>query len=268
MSSNANILQQLEQSKTTPRNAGVRGAIGIALLASAMIFVFGALLSVNASNRAETDQVTAGELLQQARENREVFSEGFVGFRSTLSVRVDGTLMRGTCTFRMPDRLEVEMDDGKLPEAVEATIRSMLMHRVPSDRDSTDEAVGYAAADADPMGRQIMMADSYRSAYRIRDRQILKVSRGFGDNSRLVLNVMETETTVSGRYLPRHVFAVRFDQETGAIQEAWSYLSKFQLLGGDYLPLSRHVIRAGEGDTSATLIEWEDVELLDAEPSD
>ncbi|MDE0622475.1 MAG: DUF3386 family protein [Bryobacterales bacterium] len=268
MSSNANFLQQLEHGKTTPRNSGVRGSMGIALLASAMIFAFGALLSLNAGNRAETDQVTAGELLQQARENREVFSDSFVGFRSTLRVRVDGALMHGTCTFRMPDRLEVEMEDGKLPEAVEATIRSMLMHRVPSDRDSTDEAVGYAAVDADPMGRQIMMADSYRSAYRIRDRQILKVSRGFGDNSRLVLNVMETETTVSGRYLPRHVLAVRFDEETGAIQEAWSYLSKFQRLGGDYLPLSRQVVRAGKGDTGATLIEWKDVELLDAESSD
>lgn len=268
MSSNANFLQQLEQGETTPRNAGVRGAMGIALLASAMIFAFGALLSVNAGNRAETDQVSASELLQQSRENREVFSDGFVGFRSALSVRVDGILMRGTCTFRMPDRLEVDMEDGKLPEAVEATIRSMLMHRVPSDRDSSDEGVGYAAVDADPLGRQIMLADSYRSAYRIRDRQILKVSRGFGDNSRLVLNVMETETTASGRYLPRHVFAVRFDQETGAIQEAWSYLSKFQRIGGDYLPLSRQVIRAGKGDTGATLIEWEDVELLGAESSD
>ncbi|MDE0110372.1 MAG: DUF3386 family protein [Bryobacterales bacterium] len=268
MSPNTNILRQLEQRRPTPRKAGLRGAIGIALLASAMIYAFGALLSVNAGSRAATDQVTAGELLQQARENREVFSEGFVGFRSTLSVRVDGTLMRGTCTFRMPDRLEVDVEDGKIPEAVEATIRSMLMHRVPSDRDSTDEAVGYAAMDSDPMGRQIAMADSYRSVYRIRDGQILKVSRGFGDNSRLVLNVMETETTVSGRYLPRHVFAVRFDEETGAIREAWSYLSKFQRLGGEYLPLSRQVVRAGTGDTGATLIEWEDVELLDAESSD
>ena len=268
MSSNANFLQQLEHRTATPRNAGVRGAMGIALLASAMIFAFGALLSVNAGNRAETDQVSASELLQQARENREVFSEGFVGFRSRLNVRVDGILMRGTCSFRMPDRLEVGMEDGKLPEAVEATIRSMLMHRVPSDRDAVDEGVGYAAADADPLGRQMMLADSYRSAYRIRDRQILKVSRGFGDNSRLVLNVMETETTVSGRYLPRHVFAVRFDSESGAIQEAWSYLSKFQRLGGDYLPLSRQVVRAGKGDTGATLIEWEDAELLDAESGD
>ena len=238
MSSNENVLQKFEQGKTAPRSAGVRGATAIALLASALIFGLGALLSVNAGSRTEADQMTASELLQQARENREVFSDGFEGFRSDLSVRVDGALMHGTCTFRMPDRLEVEMEDGKLPEEVEATIRSMLMHRVPSDRRSTDEAVGYAAMDADPMGRRIMMADSYRSAYRIRDRQILKVSRGFGDNSRLVLNVMETETTASGRYLPRHVFAVRFDQATGAIQEAWSYLSKFQRIGGDYLPLS------------------------------
>lgn len=268
MSSNASFLQQLDQGKITPRTAGVRGAMGIALLASAMIFAFGALLSVNAGNRSEADQVSASELLQQARENREVFSDGFVGFRSTLNVRVDGTLMHGTCTFRMPDRLDVDMEDGRLPETVEATIRSMLMHRVPSDRDSSEEGVGYATVDADPLGRQIMLADSYRSAYRIRDRQILKVSRGFGDNSRLVLNVMETETTVSGRYLPRHVFAVRFDQETGAVQEAWSYLSKFQRLGGDYLPLSRQVIRAGQGDTSAMLIEWNDIELLDGVSGD
>lgn len=263
MSSKATILQQLEEGKAMPRNTGVRGAMGIALLASAMIFAFGALLSVNAGSKTDSDQVSASELLQQARENREVFSDGFVGFRSKLTVRVDGTLMRGTCTFRMPDQLEVAMEDGQLPEAVEATIRSMLMHRVPSDSDSTDEGVGYAAMDADPLGRHIMLADAYRSAYRIRDRQILKVSRGFGDDSRLVLNVMETVTTATGRYLPRHVFAVRFDSETGAIQEAWSYLSKFQWFGGEYLPLSRQVIRAGEGDADATLIEWDDLELLE-----
>ena len=66
--------------------------MGIALLASAMIFAFGALLSVNAGSKTDSDQVSAGELLQQARENREVFSDGFVGFRSKLTVRVDGTL--------------------------------------------------------------------------------------------------------------------------------------------------------------------------------
>ena len=268
MSTEATQLQQLKQSKAASRHSSVQGAIGIALLASAMIFGFGALLSVNAGGRTDADQVSASELLQQARENREVFSDSFVGFRSRLTVRVDGTLSHGVCTFRMPDRLEVEMDEGKLPDSVEATIRSMLMHRVPSDRDSTDEGVGYAAADADPLGRQIMLADSYRSAYRIRDRQILKVSRGFGDNSRLVLNVTETETTVTGRYLPRHVFAVRFDSETDSIQEAWSYLSEFQRLGGEYLPLSRKVIRAGHGDTDAMLIEWDEVELLEEASGD
>lgn len=259
----ATRLQQLKLREASPVHGSVRGAVSIALVASAMVFGFGALLSVNAGGRTDADLVSASDLLQQARENREVFSDGFEGFRSRLIVRVDGTLRRGVCTFRMPDRLEVDMEEGNLPNSVESTIRSMLMHRVPSVRDASDEGVGYAAMDADPLGRQIMLADSYRSAYRIRDRQILKVSRGFGDNSRLVLNVMETEATVTGRYLPKHVFAVRFDSETGAIQEAWSYLSKFQRVGGEYLPLSRQVIRAGQGDTDAMLIEWDDIELLE-----
>ena len=268
MSDKANHLQHLIRHKAASGSRGVQGAVGIAMLAAAIVFGFGALLSVSAGSRADTDEVSARELLQQARANREVFSTGFAGFTSRLTVRIDGGLSHGVFTFRMPDQLEIEMDEGELPEAVKRDIRSMLMHRVASDSDAAEEGVGYAAADANPLGRHIMMADSYRSAYRIRDRQILKVSRSFGDNSRIVLNVMETETTVTGRYLPKHVFAVRFDRETGELQEAWSYRSEFQRFGGEYLPLSRQVVSAGKGDTSAMLIEWDAPELLEQVPTD
>ena len=189
------------------------------MLAAAIVFGFGALLSVSAGSRADTDEVSARELLQQARANREVFSKGFAGFTSRLAVRIDGGLSHGVFTFRMPDQLEIKMDEGELPEAVKRDIRSMLMHRVASDSDAAEEGVGYAAADADPLGRHIMMADSYRSAYRIRDRQILKVSRSFG-GQQPCRSERHGNRNHRDRTLPAEACLRRaVDRETGELQE-------------------------------------------------
>ncbi len=71
-------------------------------------------------------------------------------FRSTWNVHVDGTVMRGTCMFRTLDRLEVEMQDCMLPEAERATIRSMLMHRVPSERNNLLDSIDSSLQGPDP----------------------------------------------------------------------------------------------------------------------
>ena len=96
----------------------------------------------------------------------------------------------------------------------------------------------------------------------IKDRQILEVDRKLSEFRR-VLTVLETRKTASGRYLPRHVFAVVFDNDSGSVRQAWTYITRFQEVGGNYLPHSRHVLRTGEGRNSTLLIEWHDIELLE-----
>ena len=59
------------------------------------------------------------------------------------------------------------------------------------------------------------------------------------------------------------MFAVVGDNDSGAIREAWTYITRFQEIGGNYLPHSRQVIRTGKGRTSTLLIEWQDIELLE-----
>lgn len=244
---------------------GVLTALGVTLVSSVILLITSVLPSVFADERPVGESVSAAQILQRCRENREVLSKDFPGFTSELVVRLDGTLYRGTCLFRPPGGLEVKAAEGRMPDLVTRTVRSMLMHRVPSDR-TASQAAAYGDPDEHSLGRKILLADSYKSAYRIRDDRILQVDRRLSDFRR-VLTVLETETTDSGRYLPRHVFAVVLDKETGAIQEAWTYINRFQKVAGDYLPLSRHVARSGGGVITTLLIEWHKIRLLGAEPS-
>ena len=238
-----------------------QSVFGLALAALAMVAATAALPPAAAAQNGQSDAVSAGDLLQQARKNREVFTKDFRGFRSTLTVRLDGKVHRGTCLFRVPGTLEIALNGGKAPSVVEAAVRNMLMHRVPSSTTVTTEA-RYGQPDAHSLGRKVLLDDKYQSTYRIKDRQILQVDRTMPEFRR-VLTVLETRTAASGRYLPRHVFAVVVDNDSGAIREAWTYITRFQEIGSNYLPHSRHVIRTGKGRTSTLLIEWHDIELLE-----
>ncbi len=240
---------------------GVPGPLAISLLSATILLVTSYLPSVLAGEGGSSDSFTAGDLLQQARENREVLSEGFPGFRSQLTVRFDGRAYRGTCLFRPPGTLEFNMRDGELPNAVQTTVRSMLLHRVPSSR-TLAQAARYGEPDDHPLGREVLLDDEHESAYRIRNNRILQVDRRLQD-PRLVLTVLSTETTASGRYLPEQVFAVLLEKDSGAVREAWTYISRFQEVGGEYLPRSRQVIRTGNGRIRVLLVEWHGIELLD-----
>ena len=259
----ANQMQRLVSWSHDRYSPGVFQSMGLALIAAAFLFAAGIVQSVAADKRVAVDAVAAAELLQHARDNREVLSETFPGFRSKLTVRFKGQIYQGICSFRLPGKLKVTMQDDKVPPGVTATVHSMLMHRAPSSRMSPQEA-RYGQLDESPLGREILLSDRHESVYRIRDRQIIQVDRRLSD-PRFVLTVLETQTTDSGRYLPRHVFAVRFDPDTGAVREAWTYISEFQKVEGEYLPKSRQVIRTDAGRTTALLIEWSEFELLEPE---
>ncbi len=235
-------------------------ASGLALASFVIVAVTGALPPAIAGQNGQSDAVSASDLLQQARKNREVFTKDFHGFRSKLTVRLDGEAHHGTCLFRVPGTLEIALNGGKAPSVVEAAVRNMLMHRVPSSTTVTTKA-RYGEPDAHSLGRKVLLDDKYQSTYRIKDRQILQVDRTLPEFRR-VLTVLETRTAASGRYLPRHVFAVVVDNDSGAIREAWTYITRFQEIGSNYLPHSRHVIRTGKGRSSTLLIEWHNIELL------
>ncbi len=209
----------------------------------------------------EASALTEGlDLLQITRANREVLSNGFPGFRSKLTVYADGRTHSGTMLFRPPITLEVELVDKDVRKKVKSTVRSLLSHRMQSDG-SLDGDLRLAEADNHPLGRRILLGDKYDSSYRIRDRRILEVDRKMED-SRLVINVLETEITATGKYLPTQFFVTVFDRESGAVKSASAYSDVYQRIDGEYLPRSRRIIDAENMRVETLLIEWEAIELL------
>ncbi len=165
--------------------------------------------------------------------------------------------------FRPPITLEVELEDADVRKSVKGTLRSLLSHRMASNRSSGSEKETITLADKDrhPLGRRIFLGDQQSSSYRIGDNRILEVDRNM-DDSRLLITVMETQETHSGRYLPTHVFVAVFDKATGSVKQSTAFTDVYQEVGGDFLPRSRTVVRASDGRTEMLLIEWEEIDLL------
>lgn len=236
------------------RAAGVVAGILIAAFSTASAATGGAAI----------EEASAESLLQAARDNRETLSADFPGFRSALVVHSGGRVHRGTMLFRPPITLEIELADKDVRKNVKSTIRSLLSHRMARNSSSVRkpaEPVRFADTDQHPLGRQIRLGGKYDSSYRIRDGRILEVDRTMQD-TRLLISVLETETTVSGKYLPTHFFVAVFDRESGAVTASSAYRDAYQRIRDAYLPQSRHVIQTAQGRTEALLIEWEAIELL------
>lgn len=233
----------------------------------ALIVAIGLISSliVPTSGRAsERKEGQSGEdLLERARENRETLSASFPGFRSKLIVRKDGRIHEGQMLFRPPITLEIQLDDRELLRSVKSTVRSLLSHRMASNRSSTrkSESITLAEPDNHPLGRRIFLGDRYGSSYRIQNDRILEVDRNM-DDDRLLITVMETQETSSGNYLPTHFFVSVFDKQSGSVEQASAYADAYREIGGNYLPESRKVVSTADGKTEILLVEWDEMELL------
>ena len=249
----------LHESEGSSCNHGLASSLAI----GSKCLILGLVLCMPAVSEERVAHESAEALLQHVRENRETLSPSFLGFRSKLVVTHGGRIYHGDMQFRPPITLEVEFSHSEIRNLVKPLVRSLLSHRMRSDR-TRNENVRFAEPDEHPLGRRILLGDKYGSSYRIRDGRILEVDRNLED-SRLVISVLETKTTPSGTHLPAHFFVTVFDSKTGAVKSASAYRDVYEQIGGEHLPRSRHVINTAEGHTQGLLVEWEDIELLSPE---
>lgn len=232
-----------------------RMAAGV-LLAAATAFAA-------AGSGLATADPAAQQALSDARQHRQLFAEGFPGFRSQLLITLDGVEHRGSLEFAPPTKLEIKLPDAELRKRVKRTVKSMLSHRMASSSSRREETVRFGAAGPHPLGRKILLGDKYESSYRIRDNQIFEVDRNMGEK-RLIITVLETVKTSQGRYLPKRFFVTVFDRESGAIEMASVYADEYREMGGSYVPVSRTMTGAKDGSTETFSIEMKEIELLPA----
>lgn len=229
---------------------------------AALVALSAALPAASEPPKFEPSQ-DASALLEAAREHREVFHEDFPGCRSDLLIHVDGAVHRGSMLFKPPITLEVQLDDKELRKEVKRTIKSMLSHRMaPNDSPQRKKPVAFGPEDHHPLGRKILIGDKYSSSYRIHDDQILEVDRQM-DEKRLLISVLDTEKTPTGRYLPRHFFVTVFDRASGSVESASAYTDAYQKLENSFFPKSRRIVSTKKGKIRTLQIDWLTAQLLE-----
>ncbi|HZP82371.1 MAG TPA: DUF3386 family protein [Chthonomonadaceae bacterium] len=219
---------------------------------------------VTEESRSQADPA-AYALLKQAHDCRETFGKDFPGLTAEVVYNDNGRTATGTLTYTVSAGVKLTL--AGLPEEsaqwAREQISSVLGHRRGGDFAKGDGRypLAFAAEDHSPLGRKIVLNDALQSSYRVREKQVVEVTRTMGDE-RFTITVMETLPVEGGRYLPRHFSVTYFDAQTGAIRRVQQFTDAYQKVKNVWLPVSRRVVTAEKGTFTVRQIEFRNPRLL------
>lgn len=239
-------------------------------LFEAAVLCVGAAIAVSAAGgkpAAPTADPAAYALLKEAHDNRSTFPAGFSGLNADLILNDNGKELQGTLTYTSSGDLHLTLNGATKEEQEWARdqIGSALSHRRPDDFAHGDGSnpITFVQDDHSPLGRQVALNDALKSFYRVRDKQIIEVTRTMGD-MRFTITVLENRTVDGGKYLPAQFVVTYFDSGTGSIKQVEEYTDGYARVGGAWVPSSRRVITAEHGDFTTRTISLNHVRLLGA----
>lgn len=232
--------------------------------ASVSALVLGlAALTVLADERRIVDDPAARQLLKAAHEVRHVW-RNFPGFTAQLTVIHDGQTMHGAVTVVGTREVQVQLPnaDEKARRAVTEMLKSLVAHRaaVPFEQGVGKFAIAFGAPDNNPLGRLVLLDDSFRSAYRIQDGHIRQVIRHLGD-TKMTITILEEVPTEDG-WLPKH-FTVAWWRDNGTLMQVDTFVDRYVKVGAFWLPAERQVFSARNGQLAVTILQLNGHRLLD-----
>lgn len=90
--------------------------------------------------------------------------------------------------------------------------------------------------------------------------KVVDVTRTMGDE-RFPITVLETTPVGDGKYLPRHFTVTYFDAKPGGVKRTEAFTDSYTKVGEVWLPISRRVVRAENGQIIACLVEVRNPQL-------
>jgi hypothetical protein len=175
----------------------------------------------------------AGKLLAEARAARATW-EKFPGFTAGVEVNLDGRVGRGKLRVDPKGKVTLQGLDRDAHDWARTTLGLIADHRLGGGEDKA--ACVFADGPADnPLGREVrLLDDPYHSRYRIRDRQLLSVSREM-KGQRFTITVLKNLMNPKGKYLPASYVVDFWDAKTGELirsvanHQTWSRVGGFDL---------------------------------------
>jgi uncharacterized GH25 family protein len=206
-------------------------------------------------------QLTAAELLREARESRAVW-DNLPGFEADLTIFAEGREQTGKITIAADGTVSLSGIELKDEKPVLGMLRSLVGHRMPGGE--TDDKVSFADQQVDhPLGRLIKLDydSAMASAYRIKDGVIREVNRQM-DGGRFTISVFEVHRNAEGKYLPGY-YTVSFWNKDGSLRntsvthETWARVGKFDL------PATHASVSAGKDEQRNVSLTFQNHRLLE-----
>lgn len=211
---------------------------------------------------APADDPDARALLKDAVAHRATWGADFPGFEAAAEFTIDGKSCTGHVRVSRDRKVEVNLPDEAARREAEEMLGSIVLHRAASGDGGGSESLTFGAEDHHPQGRLIQVGDESHSTYRVRDHQILQVSRSAGPKVRFTIDVLSTERVRGDQFLPG-VYTVTYrDAATGALQRTDTFIDRHQEVGSYFLPSERIVLEAGHDHTRTIVLRLREFRLL------
>jgi len=206
----------------------------------------------------------AHDLLKAAHDSRATFAGSFSGITADVTFDDNGTEHKGKVVYSTHDDATITVPDLNKEQGdwLEDQVGSVYGHRRGGDFDKGEgkNPITFGPDDHSPIGRQVVLHDGLESSYRIRDKQVVEVTRTMG-GQRFTITVLETTLTDEGKYLPRQFMVTYFNAKTGAIQQVDAFSDTYAKVDGCWLPTSRRVITAEDGGFKSRQITFANIHV-------
>ncbi|MEW4528094.1 DUF3386 family protein [Maioricimonas sp. JC845] len=223
------------------------------------------VLTGGPAGAGDSPDVDAGHLVESARLARAVWHD-FPGFEADLTVTTDAQTYEGTIRVGSDFKYEIAIDEAALQPWVAAKLRSVILHRRPSQA-STDER-HYTFAEGDEpghvFGRLIAQDDGGATLRRIGDRVLREVHRK-SDTAWFEITTLKVLPTADGQFLPEVTSVVYRDPATGNITSNRTNHFSWTKVGEFLLPEEALTVEvAGEGARTTRKLAFSNHRLLES----
>ncbi|MGE0126926.1 MAG: DUF3386 family protein [Blastocatellales bacterium] len=227
-----------------------------------MLFSIGAMAQTTNSNSNAGDKKAdpaAWKLLKSTRQASQNFPANFAGVTADIVLNDNGKIAKGALSYAVgkSGELNIEGLDENTKDWLNDQTMSVISHRRGGDFAKGDgrHPITFGEDDNSPIGRRVVLNDSLRSSYRIRNQQVVEVDRTMGGDH-FTITVLETTPVAGGKSLPRHFTVTYFDAKSGAIKRSEAFTDEYKLVDGVWFPASRRVVRAENGKVITRVIEF------------
>ena len=205
-------------------------------------------------------QVSARELVKAAYENRYTWDKNFPGYKTDVTLKLEGQTFQGSATVN--SKLEAEVtgiEDEEASKIVKGQLWEVAIHRVsrPFEK-SHGENTFKVEGEEDGAVKIAVGGKADGDAYKVKDNEFTMVHRHI-HGIVVTINTFSSYDTGSG-YLSETYDSIYHDPKTGEVKQGRSQFKDDYTQVGDYTILAKRTVTSEDG--SVMEVEFSNIELL------